>query len=239
MRELNEKEEAQFAEFSKKLIDKCIEIATKYQGLQEFKGRFVLSDSYVNPDVLVIGINPGANTDYAPDYDNDEHTRNTIRKERFSSHREHWHSDKVFRSEEQKEGIINMSVKKCFSQQVWDNIVSCDNPRIVHTNLCPIATKDEKELKSLYKLDPNLKPMCIEWIRNYIDLIQPRLIIVVGKSVMIDTFGGCELYVSTKTAFHNVYKGIPVIGFSRIHNCIRKSDQIIIRQMTDQLLLSK
>ncbi|MBC7438518.1 MAG: hypothetical protein H7250_00840 [Flavobacterium sp.] len=117
--------------------------------------------------------------------------------------------------------------------KIQENFINEIANKIVYTNICPIATKDENELKKIYKKLFKEEKLNNHWndgtIKNFfrqktIDLIlelQPKLIVCIGFSVYKDLFlaetSKKEKVFYTKSSFkrQNLEYSFPTVTFSR------------------------
>lgn len=171
------------------------------------------------PEILFLGINPGEGAFIQKNYK--EGNTFYYPKELVSQNKKlelNWLQDDNARQGK----WYNGKVKNLFPKQMIDilfyisqnkfkkdlNLFDEDNRRlfiteiadkIVYTNLCPIATKSTKELKTIYKKLSDEESLKNHWngtVQNFfrqrtIDLIlalQPKLIVCVGNSVYKDLF---------------------------------------------------
>lgn len=199
-----------------KKIEKFLKYRNLYKGIISIQSKI----SY-QPEILFIGINPGegafvqknykeGNTFYFPKellnkkikLDLDWFKDNNARHGKWFD--ENAKTKNSF-PKQMIEILLNFSEKKLGkrinlkSEEEINLFINQVANKIVYTNICPIATKSTKELKSIYKKLSKEEILKNHWngtVQNFfrqrtIDLIlelQPKHIVCVGSSVYKDLF---------------------------------------------------
>lgn len=202
----------------KELADYCENKVPQLQGVPEFWGRIMMSHVLINPDLMMVGINPGKDSDYAPYWESKlgKEEGDKVRKERISPYRATWFTNDVFRFKKgTRNGFVYNTVRKCFTPERWDMIANQEEmPNIFWTNVYPIATRTEKDLNALLAKDPYLHNLCLSTFKKIISIVKPKVILTCGRRVCNDL--GVQNYKElSATAWSGEYDGAVVIGYSR------------------------
>lgn len=214
----NQNEKILIEDTIKELADYCEKKVPQMQGKDEFWGRIMMSHILINPDLMLVGINPGKNSDYAPYWESKlgKIEGDQIRKERISPYRATWFTNDVFRFKKgTRNGLIYNTVRRCFTPERWDLIANKDEmPNIFWMNVYPIATPTEKDLNLLLSKDPYLHNLCLSTFKKIISIVKPKVILTCGRRVCDDL--GVQKYKKlSATAWSGEYDGAVVIGYSR------------------------
>jgi hypothetical protein len=219
----------------------------KYQKL--YKGFISIQSKIIkNPRILFLGINPGEGafnqknfklktTHFFPkDLFSEKTNLNWLKYDNAREKGEWFETNKKIKNKFPKQFLDilfnvygktefkNIESQKRFIDEITD--------KIVYTNICPIATKNEFELKKIYTKLSKEKDLKKHWngtVENFfkqrtIDLIlllQPKLIVCAGKSVYKSLFSSKPLknesaFLSTEIIKRQdkIYP-VEVITFSR------------------------
>ena len=210
--------EKKFSPIIEILEEKKSENNLKYRDF--YKGIIsIQSKISFQPEILFLGINPGegafvqknhkeGNTFYFPTELFNENTGLDWFKDNNARHGKWFDENAKTKNSFPKQMIeilLNFSEKKLEKKMNLKNeeernlFINEIANKIVYTNICPIATKSTKELKSIYKKLSKEEILKNHWngtVQNFfrqrtIDLIlelQPKLIVCVGSSVYKDLF---------------------------------------------------
>lgn len=176
---------------------------------KHYKGTQILfSPLYNKPNIMLIGINPGAG--YNKNEDKNVKRFNPMKFMEYVG----------------GGYMLARQTRKLFE---LSGLTISDLKNSVKTNCFFIATTNAKELDALLKnLEKyNIRTKSQKWINSLIEIVEPKLIICEGKKAFKELIKDENFqFTSKKGPYFTTLNSIPVIGYDRKFSVIKEKQQV-------------